>query len=170
MRARARDRVLSRRALRQRLEVVRITVPALRERREDIPLLAERFLGDLAREYGRQAKRLSPDCLLALKAHTWPGNVAELRNLMERLLLLTDAEVVQVEDLPEELGGAGRAVEDLYREFASLDEGLEAFARYYVRRILNEERSDEKRAARRLGLTPAGLRKRLKSPPPKGRG
>ena len=66
-------------SLRQRLEVIRISVPALRERRDDVPLLAERFIADLAREYGRRPKQLAPDCLLALKTHDWPGNVAELK-------------------------------------------------------------------------------------------
>jgi two-component system nitrogen regulation response regulator NtrX len=149
--------------LRRRLEVIRIPVPPLRERRDDVPLLAERFLGDLAREYGREPKRLSPDCLLALKAHRWPGNVAELRNLMERLLLFSSGDVVQVSDLPEDLGGAGPAIEDLYRDFGSLDEGLRAFARYYIRRILFEERTDKAKAARRLGLTKAELDRRLNS-------
>jgi len=148
-------------SLRQRLEVIRIRVPALRERRDDVPLLAERFIANLAREYGRGPKQLAPECLLALKAHDWPGNVAELKNLVERLFLFAAADVVQVSDLPEHLGGAHTAVEDLYREFATLDEGLKAFERYYVARVLAEENSDVDAAARRLGLTPAALAKRI---------
>jgi len=147
--------------LRQRLEVIRIEVPALRERRDDVPWLAERFVGDLAREYGRAPKQLSPDCLLALQAYAWPGNVAELRNLMERLLLLTEGEVIGRSDLPEELGGDGRPIEDLYRDFGSLEAGLRAFERHYVRRVLFEERADRKKAARRLGITPEELDGRL---------
>jgi two-component system nitrogen regulation response regulator NtrX len=150
--------------LRQRLEVIRISVPALRERRDDVPLVAERFMADLAREYGRRPKQLSPDCLMALKTHDWPGNLAELKNLMERLLLFAAADVVQVADLPEHLGGARSAVEDLYRDFATLDEGLRAFERYYVARVLAEENSDTAAAARRLGLTPADLLKRMARP------
>ena len=80
---------------------------------------------------------------------------------MERLLLFAAGDVVQVADLPGEMGGAGPAVEDLYREFGSLDEGLEAFARYYIRRVLSEEHADKKKAARRLGLTPGELEQRL---------
>ncbi len=148
-------------SLRQRLEVIRIDVPALRERRDDVPLLAERFIADVAREYGRRPKQLSPDCLVALKKHDWPGNVGELKNLMERLLLFVGANVVQVADLPEHLGGARSAVEDLYREFATLDEGLRAFERYYLARILAEENSDIEAAARRLGLSPADLTRRM---------
>jgi two-component system nitrogen regulation response regulator NtrX len=148
-------------SLRHRLEVIRIAVPALRQRRDDVPLLAERFISDLAREYGRRPKQLSPDCLLALKTYDWPGNVAELRNLMERLLLFTDGDVVEVADLPESLGGARSAVEDLYREFPSLDQGLLAFERYYIARIFAEENSDTEAAARRLGMTSAELARRL---------
>jgi two-component system nitrogen regulation response regulator NtrX len=149
--------------LRRRLEVIRIAVPHLGERRDDIPLLAERFISDLAREYGREPKRLSPECLLALKAHDWPGNVAELANLMERLLLYAKGDVVQTSELPEELGGDGGAVEDLYRDFGSLDEGLQAFARHHIRRVLFEEHADKKKAARRLGLTLEQLEGRLES-------
>jgi two-component system nitrogen regulation response regulator NtrX len=150
-------------SLRQRLEVIRISVPSLTERRDDVPLLAERFIGDLAREYGREPKRLSPECLLALKAYGWPGNVAELRNLMERLLLFSKGDVVQRSDLPEELGGAGWPVEDLYRDFGSLDEGLRAFERHHIRRVLFEEHADRHKAARRLGLGPAELERRLEA-------
>jgi len=148
-------------SLRRRLEVVRLVVPALRERREDIPFLAERFLVDIAREYGREAKRLSPECLLALQGHDWPGNVAELRNLTERLLLFAPGAVVQVSDLPEGMGGAGRAVEDLYRDFGTLEDGIRAFARYYVRRILTEQHGNAAQAAKHLGLTPEELEQRL---------
>ena len=87
--------------------------------------------------------------------------MAELRNLTERLLLFAPGEVVQASDLPEGLGGAGRAVEDLYRDFGTLEEGLRAFARYYVRRILTEEHGSVVRAAKHLGLAPEELEKRL---------
>jgi two-component system nitrogen regulation response regulator NtrX len=143
------------------VDVVRIDVPALRERREDVALLAERFMGDLAREYARPPRRLSPGCLAALTAHDWPGNIREQRNLMERLLLLGRAEVVEAHDLPAGLGGARGPAEDLYREFGSLAEGLAAFERYYVARILAEEAFDRRAAARRLGLALGELEDRL---------
>ena len=149
-------------ALRQRVEVLRIDVPPLRERREDVPLFLERFMRDLSREYGRPEKRLGQETLSALVSHPWPGNIRQLRNLAERLILLTAGEVVRVEDLPEELGGARRPTEDLYREFESLGKGLESFERYYVRRMLTEERSDLASAAKRLGLTVPALKKRMK--------
>jgi two-component system nitrogen regulation response regulator NtrX len=148
-------------SLLRHVDVVRIEVPALRERREDIAVLAERFMGDLAREYARPPKRLAPDCLAALTAHDWPGNVRELRNLVERLLLFSPGDVVGLRDLPAGLGGARPPAEDLYREFGSLAEGLAAFERYYVARILAEEAFDRPAAARRLGLRLAELDERL---------
>jgi two-component system, NtrC family, nitrogen regulation response regulator NtrX len=150
-------------SLRQRLEVLRVTVPALRERREDIPVFIERFMRELSREYGRPPKSLSPSALAALTAYGWPGNVVELRNLTERLLLLVSGETVQAGDLPEELGGHAAPVEDLYREFGSLAEGLEAFERHAVRRALAEEHYDLDAAARRLRLDPREFLSRARS-------
>ena len=149
-------------ALRQSLEVLRIDVPPLRERREDVPPFLERFMRDLSREYGRPEKKLGQEALSALVSHPWPGNIRELRNLAERLTLLTEGETVGVEDLPETFGGARPPTEDLYREFDTLSDGLESFERYYIRRMLTEERSDLASAAKRLGLTPAALKKRMK--------
>jgi two-component system nitrogen regulation response regulator NtrX len=147
--------------LRNLLEVIRIDVPPLRERREDVPLFVERFMRDLAREYGVMPKRWAPDCMAALKSHDWPGNARQLRNLIERLLLFVAGDQVQMGDLPESLGGARPPAEDLYREFASLDEGTRAFQRYYIARMLAEESSDRAAAARRLGLTVEQLEQRL---------
>jgi len=147
--------------LQQRLDVIRIDVPLLRERREDVPWLAERFMRELSREYAREAKHLSPECLAALKAYDWPGNIRELHNLVERLLVLADGDVIEVGELPQELGGARSPAEDLYREFSSLTDGVQAFERYYVLRILTEEGADRSAAARRLGITAAALDKRL---------
>ena len=145
------------------LEVIRIEVPPLRERREDLPLFLERFMRDLAREYGVLPKRWAPDCLAAIKSHDWPGNARQLRNLIERLLLFVPGETVQLSDLPEGMGGARPPAEDLYREFATLADGMRAFERYYIARMLAEESPDRTAAARRLGLTPKQMENRLKA-------
>jgi two-component system nitrogen regulation response regulator NtrX len=149
-------------SLKGELDVLRVELPPLRERREDIPAFAERFMRDLSREYGKPPKRLSPEAISALTAYPWPGNVAELRNLVERLLLLTASETVRLEDLPAEMGGRVHASENLYREFSSLAEGLEAFERYAIRRALATEGHDLEAAARRLGLDPRELASRAR--------
>jgi DNA-binding NtrC family response regulator len=136
----------------RRLDVVRIDVPPLRERREDVDVFAARFMRDLAREYGRDERRLAPDALATLRAHAWPGNVRELRNVVERLLLLVPDSIVHARDLPAEFGGETTAADDLYREFRSLAEGLESFERYYVRRAWNTTRGDLEAVARILGV------------------
>lgn len=146
--------------LRQCLDVVRIDVPPLRERREDVPFLAERFMRELSREYGRDPKRLEPDGLAALLAHDWPGNVRQLRNVVERLLLFAPGDGVGRSALPAELGGPDGPVEDLYRPIESLADGVRAFERYWVRRALAEENGDAARAAARLGIDENDLRAR----------
>ena len=138
-------------------------MPSVRERREDIELLAERFMLELSREYGRPPKQLAPDCRVALKSYDWPGNVRELWNLMERILLVVPDEVVRAKDLPEGFGGVRGPAEDLYRDFDSLAEGAEAFERYYVHRVLAQENGNEEAAAARLGLRKDELQRRLKS-------
>ena len=147
--------------LREQIDVVRIMTPALRDRREDIALLAARFSRELAREYGRPEKRLSREALAALSRHDWPGNIRTLRNVVERALLLAPAEEIKVQDLPPELGGAVHPAEDLYGAFATLADGLAAFERYFLRRALKEEKGDVESAARRAGVTPSVLRERI---------
>ena len=82
-----------------RLNVVPIFVPALRDRQEDIPLLAEHFMAMLAREYGRRPKVFETDAIAALQRYAWPGNVRELRNLVERLMIMVPGERVAARDL-----------------------------------------------------------------------
>jgi two-component system nitrogen regulation response regulator NtrX len=147
--------------LREHVDVVRITTAPLRVRREDIAFLAARFLGDLAREYGRPERKVSPDALAALGHHDWPGNVRALRNVVERALLLAPADEIHVSDLPSEFGGAMLATEDLYAPFSTLGEGLAAFERYFLRRALREEKGDIEAAARRAGISAATLRSRI---------
>jgi two-component system nitrogen regulation response regulator NtrX len=139
------------------LDVIRLRVPGLRERREDIPGLAEHFMVELAREYGRPPRRLSADCIRALQAWDWPGELRELRNLVERLLLFAGSETVRVEELPERMGGARVSETDLYGEFASLAEGRRAFETYFARRAMVESEGDRAAAAERLGVTPEEL-------------
>lgn len=146
----------------QLLEVLSIEVAPLRTRREDVPILADRFMTDLAREYGRRPRHFAPDCLAAMRSYAWPGNVRELQHLVEGLLLSAEDEVIRLAELPERLGGTRSPSEDLYREFASLAEAVECFERYYVGRVLSEEGSDTVAAARRLGLTHEALRARLR--------
>jgi len=91
-----------------RLNVLPIDLPPLRERKEDIPLLANHFLGSLNERKGSTAY-LAPDTMAALVAHEWPGNVRELRNLMERLVIVCRDRAIEVADLPPEVTPAGQS-------------------------------------------------------------
>lgn len=97
-------------ALYYRLNVVPIRLRPLRERREDIPLLAEHFLNKFAAEVGRPGIRFHPDALAALQQYSFPGNVRELVNLIKRQVLLTAGDEIHVYDLPEEITGRPRPI------------------------------------------------------------
>ena len=90
-----------------RLKVVTLRIPPLRERREDIPLIAEHYLAQFCREHGREPKTLGADAVEALLCHPWPGNVRELRNLMESVVVFHAGHEVRYADLPPELRGLG---------------------------------------------------------------
>src|SRR5437868_188261 len=94
-----------REALYSRPNVTQIFLPPLRERREDISLLADHFMADFAREYGRRPKRFDPGALSMLERYSWPGNVRELRNIIERLVIMVPGDVIEANDL----GFAGTA-------------------------------------------------------------
>ncbi|MCB9791932.1 MAG: sigma-54-dependent Fis family transcriptional regulator [Alphaproteobacteria bacterium] len=138
-----------------RLDVLRITLPPLREREEDIPALAARFLGAHAREMGRAAPRLSHEALRALKSWRWPGNVRELSNVMERAALLGEGEWVTLSDLPAELRGPPEV------ETQDLKEALARFERAHIARVLADCDGDKPLAAQRLGVHLATLYRRL---------
>jgi len=88
-----------------RLNVIPILLPPLRERREDIPLLARHFLQKTCNEQDRPLISISPAAMHAMEGHDWPGNVREMENVIERTVALTDGEVIECEDLPSNIGG-----------------------------------------------------------------
>jgi two-component system nitrogen regulation response regulator NtrX len=113
-----------------RLNVVPLVSPPLRERKEDIPILADYFCRTYADENNARAKRFAEDALEAMMKYPWKGNVRELRNLVERLIIMTDGEVIRRRDLPETVTGErsvllpdAKAVQTLreYRDLAEKD-------------------------------------------------
>jgi two-component system, NtrC family, nitrogen regulation response regulator NtrX len=145
-----------------RLNVIPFTVPPLRERAEDIPLLAEHFLREFATAYGRKPKELSRDAMDMLMNHPWPGNVRELRNLMERLVILYPQNVLEARHLP--LGPPKR--KDPTRPwdgFGSLHEVRETAEREYILRKLDETGGNVTRAADLLGLERSHLYRKMRS-------
>jgi two-component system nitrogen regulation response regulator NtrX len=145
-----------------RLNVIPFTVPPLRERAEDIPLLAEHFLQEFATSYGRKPKELTPEAVDALTAYSWPGNVRELRNLMERLVILYPQHRVEARHLP--LGATKRIqASRSWDGFGSLHEVKEAAEREYILKKLDETSGNVTRAAELLGLERSHLYRKMRS-------
>jgi len=151
-----------------RLDVYRIAVPPLRERPEDIPLLAQTFLQQLAAETGKDAKGFTPAALEALNRHAWPGNVRELRNTVERSLLTARGEWIDAADLPNAIPGAA-AVQAGADAFAGgapdngdLDAWLADVERRAIQQALAQTNGVQAHAARKLGITERSLWHRIK--------
>lgn len=144
------------------LDVIRIRTVPLRERREDIPEMVRRVARDLAREYGKPERSFASDALGALQSYAWPGNLRELRNVLERLIVTSPADPVTRSDLPSPVGPAETETEDLYSDFRSLAEGIATFERHFLRRALASCGGDRDAAARRVGLDPAALEEKVR--------
>jgi two-component system, NtrC family, response regulator HydG len=134
-----------------RISVVKVPMPALRERKEDIPLLAEHFLRMFAKEHKKAVRSFTPGFLSALTQHSWPGNVRELQNVIERSVVLANGhEYLAVNDLPESLRGV--AIKDELPT-GSLHEALQDFKRELVRSALHKHGGNKSRAAQELGIS-----------------
>ncbi|HKY38325.1 MAG TPA: sigma-54 dependent transcriptional regulator [Polyangiaceae bacterium] len=148
-----------------RLNVIRLTLPPLRERAEDIPLLAERFIARFAAEMGKDVVGLTPDGLRALTGHAFPGNVRELENVIERAVALSGSRVIGLGDLPESISGhAGAHAQTLLElpaEGLKLDDVLNEAERRLLLEALERSGGVRKRAAELLGITFRSLRYRL---------
>ena len=153
-----------------RLSVVPIHVPALRERPEDIPLLADHFMQRMAEVTGRQPRRFGEDALAALLAYSWPGNVRELRNIVERLLIMapgTAADPIRIDMLPSEITESAPASLnwDKAGEIMSLPlrAAREIFEREYLVSQVTRFNGNISRTASFVGMERSALHRKLKS-------
>jgi two-component system, NtrC family, response regulator PilR len=148
-----------------RLNVIRIEVPPLRERREDILPLAEYFLTRAAAEHGREARGFTPDARRALDAYAFPGNVRELENVVERAVTLATGSIIGLGDLPREIGGAAAqptpSLVGLPAEGCNLDEVLGEVERRLILQALERAEGVRTHAAKLLGVTLRSLRYRM---------
>jgi len=142
-----------------RLKVIPIAIPPLRERCEDIPLLAEHFLGRFCEKYGRDPSRLSAEALEACVRFPWPGNVRQLRNAMEWLMVTTAKTTIGVPELPHYLHG--RAVP---ARSTSLRPGMTLMEaeRVLIEETLRHATSNRAHAARLLGISRRSLQYKLR--------
>jgi two-component system nitrogen regulation response regulator NtrX len=148
-----------------RLNVIPIFVPALRERREDIPRLAEHFMRSFAREHGKRSKTFEPGALLRLQAHSWPGNVRELRNVIERLIIMVQGDLIAERDLAflEADGPVTRDLDVTDLEIVSLHEARDQFERDYILRTLASQHGNISRTADVLGVERSNLYRKMRT-------
>jgi two-component system nitrogen regulation response regulator NtrX len=135
-----------------RLNVIPFAVPPLRDRREDIPLLADFFLREFTTAYGRKPKELTPEAYRVLGEYHWPGNVRELKNLIERIVILNPQVRVDARHIP--LAGTRKPQDRPLDRFGSLQEVREAAERDYILRKLEETAGNVTRTAELLGQQP----------------
>lgn len=142
-----------------RLNVVPIHLPPLRERAEDIPLLVNRFLIAFATQYRREPKEVSRDAMRLLRLYAWPGNIRQLRNLTERLVVTVKDATIQPEHLPEDIQASK---EDARTMLVTLGVSLEQVERDVIQRTLVEVTNHREKAAKLLGISLRALQYKIK--------
>ncbi|MEQ1573414.1 MAG: sigma-54 dependent transcriptional regulator [Vicinamibacterales bacterium] len=149
-----------------RLNVVPIFVPPLRDRQEDILVLADHFMAMLAREYGRRPKSFDPDAVSALRRYPWPGNVRELRNLVERLMIMVPGDRIAGRDLTfldqGMVGGMDTAARPMPASSTSLHDARDQFERDYILRALAVQQGNISRTADMLGIERSNLYRKMR--------
>ena len=145
-----------------RLNVIPFHVPPLRERAEDIPLLADSFLREFTTAYGRKPKELTPEAYAVLQEYHWPGNVRELRNLIERIVILNPQIRIDARHIPVTVTRKP-GLERVPDRFSSLQEVREAAERDYIQRKLEEANGNVTRTAEILGLERSNLYRKMKT-------
>jgi two-component system nitrogen regulation response regulator NtrX len=159
------DEEIGRNAFREdlfyRLNVIPFYVPALRERTEDIPVLAAHFLKEFCEAYGKKPRDFTPAAMDVLLAYTWPGNVRELKNLVERLVIMCPSPRIEPHHLPPEIfRGASKSPQKPYE---SLQEARSAYEREFILRKLEENRWNMTKAAMALGLERSHLYRKMRT-------
>ena len=142
-----------------RLNVIALHLPTLRERADDIPVLAEHFLHRIAEQRGEPARQLSGAAMAALSEYSWPGNVRELENALERAAILTPSGEIPVTALPERV--TERRAEPLVSASTPPNPTLEAVERAYIMWVLQSESGNKSRTAEVLGIDPSTLYRKL---------
>jgi two-component system nitrogen regulation response regulator NtrX len=150
-----------------RLNVIPLHVPPLRERREDIPLLARHFMAVLSAEHGRRPRAIARGALEALSRLPWPGNVRELRNIIERMVIMAPGDTIELGHLPASLleslpEGPAPAVAAEAPGRATLAEAREGFERAFIMRAYRECGGNMSRTAEALGVERSNLYRKMK--------
>ncbi|MGE5542609.1 MAG: sigma 54-interacting transcriptional regulator, partial [Bacillota bacterium] len=144
-----------------RLNVINIDLPSLRERLEDLPVLVSHFLRKQARLLGKRVTGMEPAAYAVLQSYSFPGNVRELENLIERAVALAEGDVIRVRDLPAHLFERDSAVSGNYLLRVSLGESLDEVEKRVIMATLKRLNGSRKETCRVLGISERGLRNKL---------
>ncbi|KUJ96080.1 MAG: CheY-like receiver, AAA-type ATPase and DNA-binding domain-containing response regulator [Desulfonauticus sp. 38_4375] len=142
-----------------RLNVISITLPPLRERKEDIPILANYFLVKKTQEQQKNIKGFDPETIKFLKTYTWPGNIRELENVIERMVALSQNEILAPDDLPGYLKGMDIII---YNKDSSDIPSLEEVEKKYIYYVLEQCNFNKTKAAKLIGIDRVSLWRKLK--------
>ncbi len=143
-----------------RLHVVTIDLPPLRDRPDDIPVLIEHFLKDIAESKHTDTKRISPEVIRKLMAYAWPGNVRELRNSLESMMVLSDGEVIQEFDLPDRI--RNHAVAGVPAKSVPTGMKIEDIERIAILQALERNGGNRTHAAQQVGMSVRTLQRKLR--------
>jgi two-component system nitrogen regulation response regulator NtrX len=142
-----------------RLNVIPISIPPLRERKEDIQLLVGYFLESLATEYGKSSKKIAPDTVQELRSYDWPGNVRELKNVIERLVIMTPYNTITSKNL---FVSAEKERHD-YFGYKTLKDARDSFEKDYITKKLEENNLNVSKTAEALGIERSNLHRKIKT-------
>lgn len=143
-----------------RLNVVEISLPSLQQRREDIPLLAHHFLQKYNKELKRNLKGISSEAMGAMMAYQWKGQVRELENVIERAVLLSDSDYLDLEDLPRSLRKPSED-QNFQMDSERLDEAIQTFEKHHIQSVLKRTEGNKSEAARLLDIDPSTLYRKM---------
>jgi transcriptional regulator with PAS, ATPase and Fis domain len=147
-----------------RLNVIKIELPLLKERKEDIPLLVKHFLDTYSKENEKEILGVTDDVMEILMSYDWPGNIRELENLIERAVVLTKSKLISRENLPPFLLASKeetRAVASVNNEL-NLKENIQTFQKKAIISALKQAKGIQKKAANLLGVKPTTLNEMIK--------
>lgn len=138
-----------------RISTIPLAFPALRERVEDIPILAQYMLDKVSADVGRGEIHFEPECIKGLQSYSWPGNIRELRNIIERAVLLSDQRSIRLKDLHFDGNRASVSYADANLTLLELE-------KQHIERVLSEEHGRVEKAAKRLGIPRSSLYQKIK--------
>ena len=147
-----------------RLNVIPIAVPPLRERKTDIAILVEHFIGEFCLENNKEIKKISPEAMDLLVSYSWPGNVRELKNLVERMVIMTRGPMIEAKDVPDPVREQPKAPPEFsFLEFNLLKDARREFEKRFIMKKLTENDENISKTAELIGIERSNLHRKIKS-------